>query len=509
MISLILCTYRPGGLDLFANSFAGNETDYEVVVVDDHPGRVERGTGLTYLKERGINVGWYGKSKPKSYPTKGGLHNAMNTALLHVKGEYTVWISDYTMAAKGWQHQWNLMRQIHPGKVLISGGAVVYRAPKPTKLTDTLTYDPSNPPEIAPEFPWVAGVFETFYWGAPIEYFEEINGVDERGDHCHCWPVSSTIAQAKQLGYKLVVDGSIACHMINHRPWDTPEEKNPVGEEGLWRITEKQGIPEEPEWTVPSPNPFDLKASRRAGEWVKGEAPRPESFAVLARIVPDSDIPLIRELLSYDVQCPASCVFARDELGQLQLQVKPSPLHWSRQVEWPWILRQGGFKFGDKVLDVGGGWSVLKYAVANRGAAVTSLEIDHDFIVKAQASIDVLGHWDDIQQIQGDVRKIPLPDNTFTHVVCCSVLEHMTGGYVEAIREMKRVLKPGGKLLLTMDVRISDKPQEDFHLDRNGVGEVLAELGLAGIETGEMPVLGARILDGLEIVVPMVKWVKR
>lgn len=267
MISLIMMTYRPGGLDVFAQSFAGVDADYELIVVDDYPGRVGRGEAQRFLKNRGIKLGWYGGSKHKSYfDTKGGLCNAMNTALLHVRGNYTVWVSDYTVLPSCWPLQWLTVPQqaakvIGHDRLLISGGGIVYYAQKPGKPGDVTTWDKAVQP--VPKWPWVPREFETFYFGAPLKFFLEINGVDERADHCHCWPVSSKIAQAKLLGYELLVEPSTACHMIDHRPWDSPDEPNPVGGEGLWRITHARSAPEEPEWTVPSPNPFNLKEERR------------------------------------------------------------------------------------------------------------------------------------------------------------------------------------------------------------------------------------------------------
>lgn len=263
MISLVLCTYRPGGLDIFAQSFCGDMGgEYEVVVVDDHPGRVERGEARKYLEGRGIPVGWYGGSKPKSYPhTKGGLANAMNTALIHARGDYLVWVCDYTRLPHYWLKQWQAVQGMHPPKTLVSGGGIVYHVRKPDILGDVLTW--GEPVSLSASWPWVAREFETFYWGGPIEFLLAINGVDERADHCHCWPVSSKVAQAKALGYSLAVEPDITAHIVDHRIWDSPEEPNPLGNEGLWKITAAQSLSKEPDWTVPSPNPFDIRQLRR------------------------------------------------------------------------------------------------------------------------------------------------------------------------------------------------------------------------------------------------------
>ena len=45
--------------------------------------------------------------------------------------------------------------------------------------------------------------------------------------------------------------------------------------------------------------------------------------------------------------------------------------------------------------------------------------------------------------IQGSGHELPFPDNTFDHVICSEVLEHIPD-YPSFLREINRVLKPGG-----------------------------------------------------------------
>lgn len=265
MISLCMCTYRPGGIDIFAQSFLGMEqgADYEVVIVDDCPGRVGRGTVPKYLEEKGVKLGWYGKSKSKSYPeTRGGFCNAMNTAISHVRGDWTVWVSDYTFMPNNWLNQWKevIFAYEYP-RFLVSGSAILYSAPKPAHPGDIQTWD--NVVDMQIKWPWVPWEFETFYVAIPMQFFLEINGVDERADHCHAWPVSSKIKQAKRLQYPIGTKPEICCFMVDHREWETKDESNQVGN-GLWKIGgEWRSMETEPVWEVPSPNKFDLVAMRK------------------------------------------------------------------------------------------------------------------------------------------------------------------------------------------------------------------------------------------------------
>ena len=45
--------------------------------------------------------------------------------------------------------------------------------------------------------------------------------------------------------------------------------------------------------------------------------------------------------------------------------------------------------------------------------------------------------------------RFPYPDDHFDVILFCEVLEHLTNDPLSALKEIRRVLKPGGKLVLT------------------------------------------------------------
>lgn len=228
--------------------------------------------------------------------------------------------------------------------------------------------------------------------------------------------------------------------------------------------------------------------------------------------IPVEDEELIRELMVYDVMCPISCPLIRmarswsdsQELkfNGLPYSIQPSPLHWSRQREWPWIIQEAELNDTKRVLDIGGSWSVLKFSLATRCEEVVTLDIEPDHIQKGKITIDRLG-FKNITQILGDVREMKFPDNTFDVVVNCSVMEHVEENRFEGIKECVRVLKPSGIFLLTMDV-VKDVGK-GFNLDANNAIEILQYFGFQRSKN-QQKMMG--LVSGVEVTVIMAKWIK-
>lgn len=99
---------------------------------------------------------------------------------------------------------------------------------------------------------------------------------------------------------------------------------------------------------------------------------------------------------------------------------------------------------GDRVLEVGSVPLLLTAALAGRGFDVTGVDLDPE---RFRAGIDACG----LAVVRCDVETeaLPFADASFDAVVCNEVFEHLRVNPVFTVREINRVLRPGGRLMLS------------------------------------------------------------
>ncbi|NWF39500.1 class I SAM-dependent methyltransferase [Mariprofundus sp. NF] len=103
---------------------------------------------------------------------------------------------------------------------------------------------------------------------------------------------------------------------------------------------------------------------------------------------------------------------------------------------------------GARVLNIGVGDGFLESQVLNHGAEAYSLDPSENTIKKLAAH---LGDADGEHFKAGYVESIPFPDSFFDVVIMSEVLEHLSDKSLsEALQEVHRVLKPGGKFIGTV-----------------------------------------------------------
>jgi SAM-dependent methyltransferase len=109
----------------------------------------------------------------------------------------------------------------------------------------------------------------------------------------------------------------------------------------------------------------------------------------------------------------------------------------------------------DLVLDLGCGFGRHAFEAARRGAAVVALDAGPEEVAQVRGTFAAMieaGELDpkhDATAVQGDALSLPFADGTFDHVIASEVLEHIPND-VGAMRELARVLKPGGAMAVTV-----------------------------------------------------------
>jgi len=103
-------------------------------------------------------------------------------------------------------------------------------------------------------------------------------------------------------------------------------------------------------------------------------------------------------------------------------------------------------------------WRFLRYNLVKRHAVAFSRITRPD--VWGPVSPSLLERYG-VRYMHGDLTRLPFPSGSFDTVSCISVLEHMPPDTrTLGVRDMARVLRPGGQLLITYDLQEKDLTRE-------------------------------------------------
>ena len=134
---------------------------------------------------------------------------------------------------------------------------------------------------------------------------------------------------------------------------------------------------------------------------------------------------------------------------------------WNRWTEetLAWILDKGQFRESDRVLDAATGAGFTAAALAPLVKSVAALDVSTGMLAEARARAAEAG-YDNISFHEGPAEAMPFGDGVFEAVTCRMACHHFESP-ASFLAECKRVLVPGGRLLIAD----STVPDDDSELD--------------------------------------------
>src|SRR5262245_51058889 len=116
----------------------------------------------------------------------------------------------------------------------------------------------------------------------------------------------------------------------------------------------------------------------------------------------------------------------------------------------PFLQEKCGLEFRGRILEIGAGgaWLSAELSKLPRVVEVITTDFSPKLLKEEAPRVFKLlkAHHAKITRTPGDFHKLDFRDRYFDFVVCSAVLHHATN-MVQVLREVKRVLKPGGQLV--------------------------------------------------------------
>ncbi|MDJ0843721.1 methyltransferase domain-containing protein [Crocosphaera sp.] len=176
---------------------------------------------------------------------------------------------------------------------------------------------------------------------------------------------------------------------------------------------------------------------------------------------------------SYDIQ--QHNVTPEAELQRLKTQATIIWKKEARTLEW------FGLKDGMSVVEVGSGpgFTTEQLCTLLPNSEITTVELDPFMVQQAQTYLKDKG-GDRVNFVQASITETGLPDNRFDFVFARLIFQHIPEP-VAAATEIRRILKPGGKLVIVdtdADLYgLFDPPNGDFAMAIDKFSQASAALG--------------------------------
>ena len=159
----------------------------------------------------------------------------------------------------------------------------------------------------------------------------------------------------------------------------------------------------------------------------------------------------------------------RDYYGGLRRMNAGTKARYDIVVE---CLRAAGVRESTRLVDIGCGDGALCGVISKElGCKITGVDPSKTairFATEEFARRGLAGQF-----LSADGYHYPFPDGAFDAAVCSDVIEHVQDPNA-LLSEIRRLLRPGGVLVLTTPIRFTERPQDPLHVQEWFAGEFVA-----------------------------------
>jgi len=157
------------------------------------------------------------------------------------------------------------------------------------------------------------------------------------------------------------------------------------------------------------------------------------------------------------------------------------PVNYWRTLEFRIVLKELRPNQSDTILDIGSPKLLSLYLADKVGARVLATDIESYFIRDYEVFRSFRHIPEErLQILRADGRELQFSENSFDKVFSISVLEHIPEhGDIECVKEIARVLKPGGLCVLTVPFapvsRDEFKDSKDFYWSGSSTSDAVSQ----------------------------------
>lgn len=235
-VSVVYLSYRPGGIDVLADSLKHQTCQsYELILVDDLISR--RDTVVAYMQEEGVNLTRISPSKPKCFPELSYcIANAQNTGVLLSQGDIIIILDDYAWLPPDCLEKFlRYERDMQERDLCISAVAITIDDTRKRYLERPISVweKPWSGEPFSQGFKihslWKPQFFEMFCTAFSWNTLVKMNGFPECYDYDTGTNWIGAAEAVTKIGGKMFVDETNIIYVIENRDWGKQD-----GKPSLW-----------------------------------------------------------------------------------------------------------------------------------------------------------------------------------------------------------------------------------------------------------------------------------